>query len=91
MVVILSRTKQFGTESQPTAPSTSLGGSMCVISAEFPQVVLRADWDGGQLILFGQNELHGATLSLSDSGGFLQLFDQQGHPRASLPDDAYEP
>ncbi len=65
----------------------SLGGSMCVISADFPQVVLRADWDGGQLILFGQNELPGATLSLTDSGGSLQLFDAQGQPRTSLPNE----
>jgi hypothetical protein len=56
---------------------------MCVISTDFPQVVLRSDWDGRSLILFGQNELPGATLSLTDWGGSLQLFDPQGQPRAS--------
>ena len=63
-----------------------LGGVVSILSDNSPQVLMRSDWDGGQVIVFGQNELPGAVMAFGDSGGILQLFDPQGHRRATLPE-----
>ena len=46
----------------------------------------RSDGDGGEVIVFGRNEMPGAVMAFSDSGGMLQLFDPQGQRRATLPE-----
>ena len=52
--------------------------------ATHPQVLMRSDWDGGEVIVYCQNEMPGAVMAFGDSGGILQLVDPQGQRRKTL-------
>ena len=61
------------------------GGAIGIMSHDSPQIVMETTWDGGKLTLFAQSESTGATIAVTGEGGAIELFDDNGQSKASLP------